>query len=284
MKRWIGIGILTAVIIGAAVAIPAFAQDQPGTPPQGPNTGSMQPARPIQILVCSTTSPTDVVAKALGMSPADLRLALVSGKTISQIAASNNIDMQVVRDALTAQRQADLDQALKDGLITQAEYDQITAAMKNAPTTTGNGRTDIRVPAYNTVNQEAVAAQALGMTCADLVKATQDGTSIAEVAANKGIAVQTVIDAVIAAHKAALDADVKEGLITQAEADGRLTRLNVEVGQWVYSTHPMMGPRNGMGGQMGGPGGQRGGQNGQGNQQRGNQQPATPAAPATPNT
>jgi hypothetical protein len=294
------IGPFAALIIGVSAVVPAFAQDQATNTDAAQNPGNRGP-RPGLAMICVTNNSTDVVAKALGMTAAELRLALVSGKSISDIATSKQIDIKVIQDALAAQRQADLDQALKDGLLTQTEYDTITTMMKNAPTNT-NGNTrpgfGLRVAQFNVVDRETVAAKALGMTCAELVKATQNKQTIAEVAASKNVAVQTVIDAVTNAYKEALAQDVKEGLITQAQADSRQTRLTTEIGQWVYSTRPA-GP-DGRGGQ-GGPGfgngqGGRGGQGGpgMGNGQGGNppnapQQPGNPPAnppdnqpPATP--
>jgi hypothetical protein len=238
----------------------------------------------------------------LRITTSELRLELVSGKTVSQIATDKNVDMQVIVDALSTQRKADLDQALKDDLLTQTQYDAITQAMQNAPALNGNAALRIRVPAYNVVNIEEVAAKVLGISCADLVKAQQSGSAVAQIATDKGVDVQTVIDAVTSAYKDALAADVKEGLITQAESDGRLSRLTLEVGQWVYNARP--GRDGGFGGNFGhdgnGPGmgnmpqrglGNRGGQHGPGmpnapqgfNQQNAPTAPQQPAATSTPN-
>jgi len=52
------------------------------------------------------------------------------------------------------------------------------------------------------------AAKALGMTEADLTTALQGGQAIADVASSKSVAVQTVIDAMVAAEKAEIQAQV----------------------------------------------------------------------------
>jgi hypothetical protein len=293
MKRWIAP--LAGLMIAGAVAVPTFAQSQSVN-----STGQSTDAagvRGVGALICSTSNPTDTVAKALGMTASELRLELVSGKTVSQIATSKNVDAQVIIDALSTQRKADLDQALKDGLLTQAQYDTITQAMPNAPALDSNTLLRIRVPAYNVVNIEAVTAEALGISCADLLKAQQGGNAIAQIATDKGVDVQAVIDAVTKAYKDALAADVQEGLITQAESDGRLSQLTLEIGQWVYNTRRGLGPN---GNRPFGPGMGDGSQHGFGNrgEQRGpgmpnppqgfNQQnapttPQQPAATTTPN-
>lgn len=276
MKRWIAP--VAGMMIAGAIAVPAFAQTQPTTPaqPQTPTTAGMRGGRAglAGLLICSTSNPTDAVAQALSMSASDLRVALVSGKTLSQIADSKSVDMQTIREAVATQRKADLDQALKDGLLTQEQYDAISKAMDNA--VQANAQLGIRVPEHNVVNREQAAADALGMSCADLVKAQQGGQSIAEIAQGKNVAVQTVIDAVTKAYTDASAEDVKEGLITQAESDGQLSRLTIEIGQWAYNTKrgfgfggPGFGGPGGFGGQggrpgngQGGPFGQRGGQGG----------------------
>ena len=73
------------------------------------------------------------------------------------------------------------------------------------------------------------AAKALGMTEADLTTALQGGKTAAQVAADQGIAVQKVIDAIVAADQAEIAAAVKAGTITQAQADQRLATLTAHV-------------------------------------------------------
>ncbi len=279
MKRWIAP--IAGLMIAGAAAVPVFAQSQSSDSAPQPADSSAQADDVLRgrgagggMLICSTSNPTDTVAEALGMTPAELRLALVSGKTVTQLAADKSIDLQTIQDALSTQRKADLDQALADGLLTQVQYDAITTAMDNAPALNGAGRMGMRLSPYNQVNREAAAAEALGISCADLVKAQQTGSAIAQIATDKGVDVQTVIDAVTKAYTDAFAADVKEGLITQAQADGRLSQLTVQIGQWVYDTHDGRGDGFGMGnGPMGGPGQQGGNQNGPmgGFGQRGNQ-------------
>ena len=65
----------------------------------------------------------DEAAKALGIDLDALRTELQSGKTLSQIATEHNIDITKVEDALTTAAKAKLDQAVKDGRITQEQAD-----------------------------------------------------------------------------------------------------------------------------------------------------------------
>jgi hypothetical protein len=219
-------------------------------------------------LVCSVTNYDDVAAQALNMQSPALRQALVSGKTLQQIATGQNVTVQTVEDALKTAFEADLAQALKDGLISQTEYNAITNrlntvsggtnatpqatqnatpdATQNAPSNPPRGPQPPRigrpfgfffgVSAYNQVRPFVVAAQAINISCADLVKAVAGGQSIAQVATGKNVQTQTVIDAVVSAEKAAIAQDVSEGLIGQAQADGRTANLTNEVTAFVNNT------------------------------------------------
>ncbi|MEM7532558.1 MAG: hypothetical protein AAF639_10310 [Chloroflexota bacterium] len=64
-----------------------------------------------------------------------------------------------------------------------------------------------------------VAAESIGVTVRDLRTARRDGQSIADVAVENNVDVQTVIDAIVAAEQTATDQAVTDGEITQAEAD-----------------------------------------------------------------
>jgi hypothetical protein len=64
------------------------------------------------------------VAKAIGISDADLKAALDSGRTIADVAKAHNVDVQKVIDALVAHEQAELATAVADGKLTQAQADE----------------------------------------------------------------------------------------------------------------------------------------------------------------
>jgi hypothetical protein len=87
------------------------------------------------------------------------------------------------------------------------------------------------------VNSFVVASKAIGISCADMVKAMEGGQSIAQVATGKNVQAQTVIDALVSAEKAAVAQDVQEGLLGQAQADGRLANVTNQVGVFVYNAN-----------------------------------------------
>jgi hypothetical protein len=247
----------------------------------------------ISPMVCSTTDYTDVAAKALGMTAPELRVALVSGKTLQDLATSKNVTVDAVMQALNTAFKADLDQAVKDGLITQAEADALQTLRQGrgdnrprpslpVPFFGGMALFGAGISHFNVVRPLPVAAQAIGMTCPDLAKTMAQGDSIVHVATTKNVKAQTVIDALVKAYQDATAQDVKEGLITQAQADARNLRLVERVTAMISQPGGRMGmlrgPRIPRGPRQGGPGDRPGGQPGGGPQ-------GTPEAPpqGTPN-
>jgi hypothetical protein len=84
-------------------------------------------------------SDTSVVAKAIGISEADLLTALQGGQTVADVAKAHDVDLQVVIDALVADGQAELDAAVKAGTLTQAQADAEKTELTQRATEQANG-------------------------------------------------------------------------------------------------------------------------------------------------
>ena len=65
----------------------------------------------------------DAAAKALGMTTDELTTALQSGKTLEQVAADQGVELQTVKDAISAahasEMRTQIEQAVTDGTMTQ---------------------------------------------------------------------------------------------------------------------------------------------------------------------
>jgi len=72
-------------------------------------------------------------------------------------------------------------------------------------------------------------ATALNMTVADLQSAFQSGKTVATLATEKGVALQTVVDALLTEQKTLLQQAVTDGRLTQAQADARLAELQTQL-------------------------------------------------------
>ena len=75
----------------------------------------------------------------------------------------------------------------------------------------------------------AVAAQVLSMDQATLVSTLNSGKTIADVAKDKGIALDKIVDAFVAQRAETLKSAVAAGRMTQAQADTQLATVKADV-------------------------------------------------------
>lgn len=200
-----------------------------------------------------------VVAKALNMSEADLRAALVDGKSVADLATEKKVDLQTVINAIMADAKTRLDAAVSSGKITQARADQMLVNMAQMvpehlkqPFAPGKGMMGSGMnwgPGFERgFDMLNTVAKILDMTDADLLSAVQSGKTIAAIAKDKGVDLQKVIDAILTERKTQLDAAVAAGTITQQRADLMLQNMKENLPDRLNQT---MGMGQGMDGQRG---------------------------------
>jgi hypothetical protein len=120
------VGVL-AILVAALPAGAAFAQGPSGqNPPLGLGRGNW--GGPDNSLVA-------VAAKVLGMEQTALVAELNTGKTIADVAAAHGVALDKIVTAFVQPHVDWLNQAVKDGKITQAQADQYIATMKANITT-----------------------------------------------------------------------------------------------------------------------------------------------------
>jgi hypothetical protein len=138
----------------------------------------------------------DAAAEALGMTTDELRQRLSDGTTsIADVAREKNVDVNAVIDAIAADQRARIEDFVNNPLRIRDH----------------GGKRGFHLGGSEKF--EAVA-NALGMTTDELRDALRDGKTIADVAREKNVDVQTVIDAMVGAATSAID---------EAQAAGRLT-------------------------------------------------------------
>jgi polyhydroxyalkanoate synthesis regulator phasin len=86
----------------------------------------------------------EAAAKYLGMTEAALRAQLQSGQTLAQVAKDRNKSVDGLVTALLAEKKARIEQAVKDGQLSQAQADELVARMKEHVTAMVNGRFERR--------------------------------------------------------------------------------------------------------------------------------------------
>jgi hypothetical protein len=165
---------------------------------------------------------------------------------------------------------ATLDSLVAKGSITQAQADEVLAALNAARPAHGPGGKGGPGRGFGKLD---AAAKVLGMTVDELRTALDGGKSLAAVAKDKGVDAAKVVDALVAELKAHLDEHVASGKNSQAEADQMLADARTRLEAFVNGTAPAGGPGFG-----GGPG--HGGRRGPGGPGKG----GAPANGTTPSS
>jgi len=158
-----------------------------------------------------------------------------------------SVTPEKLRDALSAAQDAQLDQAVKDGDLTQKQADAIKAARKDSgrvlagPGLLGgpgpHGVLKLRGGGGGPMLHHfglrgdlfAELAKALGTSEAKLKEQLRDGKSVADIAKANGKSLAGVRAAVKAATKTRLDKAVADGDLTRKQADAILERITDHV-------------------------------------------------------
>jgi len=139
-----------------------------------------------------------------------------------------------LRDALVAARAAQLDQAVKDGRLTQRQADAIKDAVQKSGRVLGGPHPGPRFHggprhlrgAFGPHALFADLAKALGITQDKLHERLRGGDTIAAIAKTEGKSLDDIRSAVKAAARTRLDKAVKDGDITRKLADAMVSRLD----------------------------------------------------------
>ncbi|WP_157265715.1 SHOCT domain-containing protein [Paenibacillus sp. FJAT-27812] len=217
----------------------------------------------------------DAAAAALGLTVEELRAEQEAGKTIAAIAAEKKIDVQAVITALVSDRKTKLAEELAAGTITQEQYDTEIAEAVDHATQQVNGVLPQRSEGGGFGRNLDEIAAALSLTADELKAELDAGKTIAAVAAEKGVALQTLIDLQVKDQKAKLAEQLAAGTITQEQYDTRLAAAVEHATEHVNGELPARGE------------GGRGGKGPRGDRHDGaaaKEQPATDAAGSSAST
>jgi hypothetical protein len=136
-------GVAGAAILGPLAASAASptptATTAPGTTGGSGTTGDADHGPGMGFGHTEAVTDTSVVAKAIGMTEADLISALQGGQTVAEVAKAKGVDVQKVIDALVADGMDELAAEVKAGTITQAQADAMKAEVTQRATDQVNG-------------------------------------------------------------------------------------------------------------------------------------------------
>ena len=185
-------------VAGAVIAVPALSGAQETTT-QSPSTSSS--ANPSPSTARVRPGVFAAAADALGMNLKDLAKEMRSGKTIAQIAQEKNVDVNKVIDAMVAKATANGRDATKArDAITKLVNDGVKNLHLRHPRLRRAAKTELDA-----------AAKAIGIPTSELVQDLKDGKTIAQVAQDKGVDVNKVIDAMVAPARERITKFVNDG-------------------------------------------------------------------------
>ena len=123
---------------------------------------------------------------------------------------------------------------VKDGTLTQAQADRVAGTLDSQPPMAGMGGRGGRGGmggggGMGMVQSHDAAAKALGLTSDELYTAVQGGKSLADVAKDQKVSVDSLVKAMVADAEGDLAAAVKAGTMTQAQADTMKSSLTERI-------------------------------------------------------
>jgi polyhydroxyalkanoate synthesis regulator phasin len=174
---------------------------------------------------------------ALGVSGAGAAVAATklrspeqeSRAVLNDVAGQLGVTPERLSNAFKTALKNRIDQAVKDGHLTQAEATRMKAAIdRESVPMLGPGFRKERHFGGRHHGLDA-AAKYLGMTEAALRAQLQNGKTLAQVAKGRNKSVDGLVTALVAEKKARIEQAVKDGHLTRAQADELVARMKEHV-------------------------------------------------------
>lgn len=231
LKRIIA-GITVATVLGVGgIAVAAKA----ATPNESSTTSGSQHGRGARLLKAAAQT----AAETIGIDVKTLRTETKTEGTIAAVATRHNVSPQSVIDAIIAKGTAKIDEALANGKIDATKAAKLktklgTVAEKFVNDTTnftqnarkhGKGRGAGSDRRHRAGQAFSVAATTIGVDVSALKSELKAGKSIADVASDHDVTAQAVVDALVGAATAKIDAAVEAGKIDATRATALKERL-----------------------------------------------------------
>ena len=190
----------------------------------------------VAVLVLAGVAGTAVVL-AQGPTPTPPTRANFAQLFWQALANKLGISVTTLQQDFTDARKDAINQAVKQGLITQAQADQMLKRLQNVPPANPGFLQGFKQGVQRGLAQgqlrgflgpdvlEAVAG-VLKMQPADVTTALRSGKTLADLAKQQNVDAAQVQLAIANAEKAALDRAAKDGLITQAQVDQRKAQID----------------------------------------------------------
>ena len=229
MLKKIGLGLLTTLIVAGVLGVgviaaqgdvpwsrdgfqPSFSGRPEGLRPGAVMRGGMADKRGPQL---------EILAEALGLSADEVKAALQEGQTVAELAEEQGVELESVVDAVLAAAEEKFDEHLV--VLEEKLLEHFTSGFPRPPQSGRGGRADKRGP------QLGILAEALGLSADEVKAALQAGQTVAELAAEQGVELESVVDVVLAEAEEKLMQAVDAGHLTAEEVDEKLVQLEEHI-------------------------------------------------------
>lgn len=261
-KRFALVGVLSLVSVVATVGIAGAATGAQGSSAQTKPFWSAKvhqkgEARVDKDFGRGKISPFNTAAGLLGLKPDALRTEFKSGKSLNDLVVAKGLDPAKFSQDLQAAIAKNLDQAVKDGSLTQEKADAFKAklpqAVQSMLTRKGGEHQDKRSGGKGFHGKEGrlfskgvndQVQTLLGLDQAALKAQLKSGKSLADIAQAKGITQGDLEVKITATIEANLDQAVKDGKLTADQAAKIKTNIAEKVKAMVTRTHTEKGPKS----------------------------------------
>ncbi|MBB6024840.1 putative DNA-binding ribbon-helix-helix protein [Paenibacillus sp. JGP012] len=197
----------------------------------------------------------------LGLTKDELKEALKADQSLAEIAAAQKVETQTLIDTLAAAEKEGLQKQLADSKITQTQYDErlasiterISEMVKEKPSALRAKKPEHAAPGLGLPGRGLgpevdrnldKLASLLGVTTSELTSSLKNGDTLAAIASNQKVNVQTLIDQLVTDRTSDLQQELKDGKITQAQYDERVADLTQRITDLVNGTRPSVGPKH----------------------------------------
>ncbi|MEP7285734.1 MAG: hypothetical protein ABI947_08200 [Chloroflexota bacterium] len=203
------------------------------------------------IELCSTVDYTTVVSQALNLNPAEVRNALLSTGSLSDLAQRKNVDLRNGTLAVLNAHLSLLNQAVQDSEMSDQDAQQFRSTLQAIYTSdprnigayngSSNPSPEILPYSFQAVRILPAAATIMNLKCFDMVqRLMNDNQSIVALVTAQGGSTGNLIDSILKTYETALDQDVKDGLLTVSQAKGLRVQLVQHISVFLNQVGPVL--------------------------------------------
>jgi ribosomal protein S20 len=238
MKKFLVALTTAGLLVAGGAGIASAAGSGSGS---GSTTSSAHPALKHKL----AAQALKIAADKIGVSTADLKAALKSGKSVADVARSKNVDPADVVKALVDAADAKIDTAVTNHTLSADKAatlkENLTARVTKLVNDT-HLKAHVKAARYarrhHLVKQGGnIAAQTIGISPQALRTAVKGGQSVAEVATAHGKAPADVIKAIVDAADTKIDQAVTNHKLSAARAATLKSKLTAGVTKLVNAHH-----------------------------------------------